>query len=184
MAKADLDWQNLVFGYVQTDYSIRYTWRDGVWSEGELTSDQTLPIHIAATCLHYGQQCFEGLKAFEQKDGRVVVFRDGENAKRMIRSCQKIFMAAPPAELFQDAVNRVVNANRRFIPPYGTGAALYIRPLVIGTGPQVGVKPAEEYTFMTFVTPVGPYFKSGFKPVHLVIEEEYDDDGKEKLVGA
>ena len=131
-------------------------------------------MHIAATCLHYGQEAFEGLKVFEQKNGDVVVFRVEENAKRMARSCEKIFMAAPPEELFIEAVDRAVNANRKYIPPYGTGAALYVRPLVIGTGPQVGVKPAEEYTFMVFVTPVGPYFKSGFKPVHLVVESEFD----------
>jgi branched-chain amino acid aminotransferase len=172
--RADLDWKNLEFGFVQTDYNIRYVWREGEWSEGELTKDQSIPIHIAATCLHYGQEAFEGLKAFEQKNGDVVVFRDIENASRLMRSCAKTFMQAPPMELFQDAVTRVVSANRRFVPPYGTGAALYVRPLVIGTGPQVGVKPAQEYTFMIFVTPVGPYFKTGFKPVHLIVEEQYD----------
>ena len=174
VAKAELDWKNLPFGYVKTDFNIRFTWRDGEWSEGELTPDETIPIHIAATCLHYGQQCFEGLKAFTQKTGDVVVFRAEENAKRIRRSCEKIFMAPPPEDLFLDAVNRVINANRRFVPPYGTDAALYIRPLVLGTGPKVGVKPADEYTLMIFVTPVGPYFKSGFKPVHLIVEEEYD----------
>jgi len=174
MKKANLDWSNLDFGFHQTDYNIRYTWKDGTWSEGTLTKDQHIPIHIAATCLHYGQECFEGLKCFEQKNGDVVVFRIEENAKRMRRSCEKIFMAPVSEELFIDAVNRVVSANRQFVPPYGTGASLYVRPLVIGSGPQVGVKPAEEYTFLVFVTPVGPYFKSGFKPVHLVVEEEYD----------
>ncbi len=172
--RPDLDWAHLDFGYRKTDYNIRYTWRDGEWDEGVLTPDETIPIHIAATCLHYGQEAFEGLKAYEQVNGDQVVFRVDENARRMKRSCEKIFMAAPPEEMFIEAVFRVVDANRRFIPPYGTGASLYVRPLVIGTGPQVGVKPAEEYMFLVLVTPVGPYFKTGFKPVHLVVEDEYD----------
>ena len=174
MDRAEMEWGNLVFGYYKTDFNIRYVWRDGQWDAGTLSEDETIPVHIAATGLHYGQQAFEGLKAYEQKSGDVVVFRPEENAKRMNRSCEKIFMAPIPEEMFLDAVNRVINANRRFVPPYGTGAALYLRPLVFGSGPQVGVKPAEEYTFVIFVTPVGPYFKTGFKPVHLVVENEYD----------
>lgn len=174
MERAELDWPNLAFGYIKTDYNIRYTWRKGQWDNGVLTSDEHIPLHLAATCLHYGQECFEGLKAFEQKNGDVVVFRIEENAARIAHSCRTIFMEAPSKELFIEAVYRTVNANRRFVPPYGTGASLYIRPLVIGTGPQVGVKPAEEYMFTVFVTPVGPYFKHGFKPVHLVVEEEFD----------
>ena len=174
MNRPDLDWPNLDFGYRKTDYNIRFVWRDGQWSEGELTADETIPIHIAATCLHYGQECFEGLKVFEQKNGDVAVFRVEENARRMVRSCEKIYMEPPGEERFIEAVYRVVDANRRFVPPYGTGASLYVRPLVIGSGPQVGVKPATEYTFLIFVTPVGPYFKSGFKPVKLIVEDEYD----------
>ena len=114
------------------------------------------------------------LKAFEQKNGDIAVFRIEENAKRMVRSCKKVLMEPPTEELFIDAVNRVVNANRRFVPPYGTGASLYIRPLLLGSGAQVGVKPAGEYLFIVFVTPVGPYFKTGFKPVQLVVETEFD----------
>ncbi len=174
MDKAALDWPNLDFGYRKTDANIRYTWKDGVWGKGILTEDETIPLHMAATCLHYGQECFEGLKAFETKSGDAVAFRIDENAKRFARSCQKIMMEPVPEDMFIDAVFRVVNANRRFLPPYGTGASLYIRPLMIGTGPQVGVKPAGEYMFMVFVTPVGPYFKTGFKPVDLVVEEEVD----------
>lgn len=174
VTKADLDWANLDFGYHQTDYNIRYTWRNGAWDAGVLTRDESIPLHIAATCLHYGQECFEGLKAFETRRGDVVAFRPDENAKRLIRSCKKILMEPVPEPLFMAAMERVVNANRHFVPPYGTGASLYIRPLVIGTGPQVGVKPATEYTFMILVTPVGPYFKTGFKPVDLVVEEEVD----------
>ena len=170
---ADLDWTNLTFGYHKTDFNIRYYWRDGQWGPGELTADETVPIHIAATCLHYGQEAFEGLKAFEQKNGDVVVFRDDENAKRMHRSCGKTFMEAPPVELFQEAVTRVVSANRRFVPPYGTGAALYVRPFWLGIDDNIGVKPAVRYVFRIFVCPVGPYFKGGFGP----------DQGQEFLVG-
>lgn len=174
LPRADFDWSTLAFGYYRTDYNLRCLFRDGHWDQGTLTQDETLPIHMAATCLHYGQQCFEGLKAFETRTGEVVVFRVDENAKRMEHSCRKIHMAPVPHELFISAIERVVAANRRFVPPYGTGAALYIRPLVIGTGAQVGVKPASEFQFIVFVTPVGPYFKSGFKPVDLIVEEEYD----------
>jgi len=174
MARADLDWKNMGFGYVKTDQNVRYTWRNGKWDSGVLTADEYVPLHMAATCLHYGQEAFEGLKAFEQANGDVVVFRIDENAKRMVRSCEKIFMAPVPESMFIDAVFRAVNANRRFVPPYGTGASLYVRPVIFGSGPQVGVKPAEEYTFIVFVTPVGPYFKTGFKPVDMVVEEEFD----------
>ncbi len=174
MVRADLDWANLGFGYRKTDKNIRYTYSDGKWDEGELTTDEQVSLHMAATCLHYGQEVFEGLKVFEQKNGDVAVFRIEENAKRMARSCRKVLMEPPPEALFVDAVIRVVNANRRFIPPYGTGASLYVRPLILGSGAQVGVKPADEYLFMVFVSPVGPYFKTGFKPVHLVVEPEFD----------
>ncbi|MFO8073927.1 MAG: branched-chain amino acid aminotransferase [Polyangia bacterium] len=174
MSKVDLDWKNLGFGYRKTDCNIRYTWRDGAWSEGKLVEDEIIPMHMAATCLHYGQEAFEGLKVFEQKDGRIVAFRLEENAKRLARSCSKIFMEPVPEEMFIEAVFKVVDANRHFVPPYGTGGSLYVRPLMLGTGPQVGVKPAGEYLFVVFVTPVGPYFKSGFKPIKLVVEEEYD----------
>jgi branched-chain amino acid aminotransferase len=173
-SKADIDWTKLGFGYQKTDYNIRYTWRDGGWNEGVLTPDEVVPLHLAAACLHYGQECFEGLKAYETADGDVVVFRIEENAKRLARSCRKILMEAVPEEMFVDAVSRVINANRRFVPPYGTGASMYIRPLVLGTGPQVGVKPAGEYSFIVFATPVGPYFKAGFMPVDLVVEMDVD----------
>lgn len=169
-----LDWANLTFGYNQTDCNIRYTFRDGSWDEGKLVRDQTVPIHIAATCLHYGQACFEGLKAFKTKSGDVVVFRIDENARRMLYSAKKILMEPIPEEVFIEGVMRVVHANRRFVPDYGKGASLYVRPLLIGTGPRVGVKPADEYMFLIFVTPVGPYFKNGFKPVDLIVEEEVD----------
>lgn len=174
MDKAPLDWPNLEFGYRKTDKNIRFTWKDGVWDKGVLTEDETIPLHMAATCLHYGQECFEGLKVFETKSGDAVVFRIDENAKRFVHSCEKILMEPVSEVTFIDAVFRVVKANRRFVPPHGTGASLYIRPLMLGTGPQVGVKPAGEYMFMVFVTPVGPYFKTGFKPVDLIVEEKVD----------
>ncbi|MEW6249734.1 MAG: branched-chain amino acid aminotransferase [Planctomycetota bacterium] len=174
VTKANLDWANLEFGYHRTDFNIRYRWRNGAWDEGVLTRDEVLTMHMAATCIHYGQQAFEGLKAFETRRGDVVVFRPDENAKRMVRSCNKIVMQPPPESLFMEAVERVINANRRFVPPYGTGASLYIRPLVIGMTALVGVRPSAEYLFLIFVTPVGPYFKTGFKPVDMLIEEHVD----------
>lgn len=174
MDKAALDWPNLEFGYLKTDANIRYTWKDGEWDEGVLTNSQVIPIHIAATCLHYGQECFEGLKVFETRDEDAVVFRIEENARRFVRSARKILMEPPPEEMFIEAVYRVVNANRQFIPPHGKGASLYVRPLLLGTGPRVGVRPADQYMFLVFVTPVGPYFKTGFKPVDLIVEEEVD----------
>jgi len=173
MSVEKIDWSDIGFGYIKTDKNIRYKWKNGKWDEGILTEDEHVPLHIAATCLHYGQEAFEGLKVFEQKNGDLAVFRIEENAMRMINSAKKIFMEPVPQEMFIDAVHRVVKANRRFIPPYGTGASLYVRPLLIGSGPQVGVKPAEEYMFIVFVSPVGPYFKTGFKPVNIVVEEEF-----------
>lgn len=174
MNKADLDWAHLDFGYHPTACNIRYMWRNGSWDEGQFTQDETLTLHMAATCLHYGQEAFEGLKAYETKDGTVVTFRLDENAKRLAGSCRRIAMEPVPQELFTEAVQRVIDANRKYVPPHGTGASLYVRPLVLGTGAQVGVRPAGEYMFLVLVTPVGPYFKTGFKPVALMIEDEYD----------
>jgi len=129
---------------------------------------------MAATCLHYGQEAFEGLKAFMGKDGKVRIFRMRENALRMISSCKGILMEELPVEVFEEAVVKAVQMNKRFVPPYGSGSSLYIRPLLIGTSAQVGVKPASEYLFLVFVTPVGPYFKEGFKPTPIVILRSYD----------
>ncbi len=155
----NIDWKNLGFGYVKTDWNVRSTWRDGQWGALEKSRDENISIHMASTCLHYGQEAFEGLKAFRGADGKVRIFRLEENAKRMIRSAEYTLMAAPTIELFRDAVLEAVRLNEKFIPPYGMGASLYIRPLLIGTGAQVGVKPAKEYMLVVFVTPVGPYFK-------------------------
>ncbi len=168
------DWKNLGFGISKTDYNVRCYYRDGKWGELEISSSQEISIHMGATCLHYGQESFEGLKAYRGKDGRVRLFRYDENAKRMARSAKGIMLAEVPQTLFQQAVEKVVQLNERFVPPYGTGASLYIRPLLIGTGPEVGVKPAKEFLFMIFVMPVGPYFKEGFKPVDVMITRDHD----------
>ena len=172
MDRANLDWKNLGFGLTPTDVNVRYHWRDGNWSLPEITSSQDLSINIAATALHYGQALFEGLKAFETPDGGVAIFRPQENAERMSRGARKLLMPAPPTELFLEAVTEAVRQNRRYVPPADSGASLYIRPLLIGTGARVGVKPADEYQFIIFVTPVGPYFKGGLKPISLRAEEE------------
>lgn len=171
---ADLNWSELTFGYTKTNYNVRSYFRDGKWGAIESSSEETVNLHIAATCLHYGQEAFEGLKAFRGKDGKIRVFRWEENCKRLQNSANGILMEPVPEELFKKALIRVIKLNEEFIPPYGTGASLYIRPLLIGSGAQVGVKPASEYLFMTFVTPVGPYFKEGFKPVNVQIVKDYD----------
>ena len=170
----NIDWGNLPFGYMPTDYNVRCYCREGQWGELETTSSEYIPIHMAATVLHYGQESFEGLKAYMGKDGKVRIFRWIENARRMKRSAEGIKLAVVPEDLFHKAIVRAVRLNRRFVPPHGTGATLYIRPLLIGTGAEVGVKPAREYMFMVFVTPVGPYFKTGFKPTGMMICREFD----------
>ena len=170
----DIDWQNLGFTYMQTRSHIRYTWRNGAWDSGELHEDPTIKIHIAATALHYGQACFEGLKAFSLKDGSVAVFRMGDNARRMQASAARTLMQAPSEEIFSDAVLRVVAANRDYVPPYGSGGSLYIRPLLIGSGARIGVAPADEYTFIVLVTPVGNYYKKGLLPVSAMVVPGYD----------
>jgi branched-chain amino acid aminotransferase len=170
----NLNWSELPFGYLKTDYNVRCYYRDGKWGELEVSSSELIDIHIAATCLHYGQEAFEGLKAFRGKDGKVRVFRMDENAKRLQLSSQKIMMAEFPVEKFEEAVRKVIRLNERFIPPYESGSSLYIRPLLIGTGAQVGVKPSNEYLFLVFVSPVGPYFKTGFKPCKVCVMRGYD----------
>ena len=174
MKQSELDWSTLGFGYVPTDYNVRCWYRDGKWGEIEVSSSETIDIHIAATALHYGQEIFEGLKAFRGKDGKIRVFRPEENARRIRESARGIKMAELPEEIFLEMTRKVIALNERFVPPYGSGASLYIRPLEIGMSAQVGVKPAREYCFIMFVTPVGPYFKEGFKPTNICIMREYD----------
>ncbi len=170
----NLDWKNLPFGYMKTDYNLRCIYRNGKWGKLETTSSEYINIHIAATGLHYGQEAFEGLKAYMGKDGKVRLFRWEENAKRFIYSAGGIKMAPFPLELFREALFEVISLNKRFVPPHGSGATLYIRPLLFGSGAEVGVKPAQEYTFIIFVTPVGPYFKEGFTPVNMLICRDVD----------
>jgi len=170
----NIDWADLSFGYLKTDYNVRSYYKDGKWSDLEVTDSVEMSLHIASTCFHYGQESFEGLKAFKGKDGKVRIFRMRENALRMQDSARGIMMAEVPVELFEEAVVEAVKLNLRFVPPCESGASLYIRPLLIGTSAQVGVKPATEYLFLVFVTPVGPYFKTGFKPAPCVILRQYD----------
>ncbi|MBU3929014.1 MAG: branched chain amino acid aminotransferase, partial [Bacteroidetes bacterium] len=149
----NIDWGNLPFGYYKTDYNVRCYFKNGKWGELEISSSEYVPMHMAATALHYGQEAFEGLKAYRGKDGQVRLFRWNENASRMRRSADGVMMAEVPDSLFYEAITKVIKLNADYIPPYGTGASLYLRPLLIGSGPQVGVKPALEYMFMVFVTP-------------------------------
>lgn len=170
----NLDWSNLKFGYIPTNYNVRCYYRNGKWGEIEVSSETTLNIHMAATCLHYGQEAFEGLKAHGCKDGKVRIFRMKANAERLQNTCRGILMPELPTELFEKMVVKVVELNREFVPPYGHDASLYIRPLLIGTSAQVGVHPASEYLFVVFVTPVGPYFKGGFASSNYVIVRQFD----------
>lgn len=169
-----IDWGNIGFGYVKTDFNIRCTYSNGAWGQLEVHESEFLSLHMAATSLHYGQESFEGLKAFRGKDGKIRVFRMKDNALRMQDSSEGTLMAKVPVEVFEEAVLKAVKLNERFVPPYESGASLYIRPVLFGSGPQVGVKPSEEYMFIVFVTPVGPYFKGGFQTTPFVIMREYD----------
>lgn len=169
----NIEWDKLSFNYIKTDFRYISRWKDGKWDEGMLTEDNKLSISEASTALHYGQQCFEGLKAYRRKDGKIQLFRPDQNAKRLNDSCKRILMPEMPEEKFIDACVQVVKANEAYVPPYGTGATLYLRPFVIGVGDNVGVKPAPEYIFCVFCVPVGPYFKGGMKPVNFMISE-YD----------
>lgn len=169
-----IDWGNLGFGYMPTDFNVRCTFSHGAWGNIEVHDEEHIHLHMAATCLHYGQEVFEGLKAFRGVDGKVRIFRLDENARRMQDSCNGILMEPLPVEKFREAVIKVIQLNERFIPPYGSGASLYIRPFLFGISPQLGVKPASEYLFVVFVSPVGPYFKGGFATTPFVIMRQYD----------
>ncbi len=169
-----MDWTNLGFGFHQTNVNARCRFKNGQWGAVEYTDNHEVSLSIATAALHYGQQAFEGLKAYMGKDGRVRIFRMSENAKRLQQSADGILMERVPLDIFTEAVTETVRRNREFVPPYGTGGALYIRPLLIGCGAQVGVKPSDEYLFLVFVTPVGAYFPSGFKPSHVAILNNFD----------
>lgn len=171
MKTVNIDWSKLGFGYMKTDFRYISKWKDGQWDEGALVEDNNLTISEASTALHYGQQCFEGLKAYRRKDGKIQLFRPDQNAKRMNSSCDRIMMPNIPEEKFIDACIQVVKANEAFVPPYGTGATLYLRPFMIGVGDNLGVRPAPEFIFCVFCVPVGPYFKGGMAPVNFTISD-------------
>ncbi len=171
MEKKDIDWGNLGFGYVPTDKRFVANYKDGAWDEGALVSDSTITISECAGVLQYAQTCFEGLKAYTTEDGHIVTFRPDLNAERMIDSCKRLQMPVFPKEKFIEAVEQVVAANAAYVPPYGSGATLYIRPFMFGSGPVIGVKPATEYQFRMFTTPVGPYFKGGAKPITIRVSD-------------
>ena len=173
MQKKDIDWAALDFGYHQTDYSYVCDYAEGAWGEGGLTKDHTLTLSECATILHYCQECFEGLKAYTTEDGRIVCFRPDLNAERMEASARRLIMPPFPKERFLEAVREVVGANAAWVPPYGSGATLYVRPLMFGTGDTIGVRPSDKYQFRILVTPVGPYFKGGVTPIRIIVSD-YD----------
>ena len=170
----NIDWNQLGFAFMPTKSNIRFEYRDGKWSEGKLYNDYNVTMSVASNCLHYGQAAFEGMKAFRCKDGKVRVFRPEENARRLNSTCRHILMPEVPEELFIDGVLKVVRDNEEFVPPYGTGGTLYIRPVIFGTTPQIGVSPSKEYTLVIMVVPVGAYYKGGIKPVDAMISDELD----------
>ena len=171
MEKKDLDWGNLSFAYMHTDYSYVCNYKDGAWEEGGLTPDHTVTLSECAGLLHYGQEVFEGLKAYTTENGDIVCFRPDMNAQRMYDSAARLEMPSFPKDKFVEAVEMVVRANAAWVPPFGSGATLYIRPFMFATGDVIGVKPATEYQFRILVTPVGPYYKGGVKPVKLQVPE-------------
>lgn len=170
----NIDWANLGFGYMKTDFNVRCAFTNGAWGDMEVHDSEYMTLHMAATSIHYGQEAFEGLKAFRGKDGKIRIFRMRDNALRLQDSCAGTMMAQLPIEKFEEAVIKAVKLNERFIPPYESGAALYIRPFLFGTSAEVGVKPSSDYLFIVFVTPVGPYFKGGFQTTPFVIMREFD----------
>ncbi|WP_194190454.1 branched-chain amino acid aminotransferase [Clostridium chrysemydis] len=173
MENTIIDWNNLGFDYIKTDLRYISVWENGEWDNGVLVKDNTLCIEEGSPALHYGQQCFEGLKAYRTKSGEIQLFRPDENAKRLNSSADRLLMPEVPVEKFIDACKQVVKANERFVPPYGTGATLYLRPFLIGVGDNIGLKPANKFIFSVFCIPVGPYFKGGMKPFNFMISD-YD----------
>lgn len=171
MEKKDIDWGNLSFSYMPTDYRFVAHWKDGEWDNGELISDNNVTINESAGVLQYAQTCFEGLKAYTTKNGDIVAFRPDLNAQRLKDSAERLRMPVVPEEMFLRALDMLVKANAAWVPPYGSGATLYVRPFLYGSGPVIGVKPAPEYEFRMFCTPVGPYFKGGVKPIKLLLSD-------------
>ena len=173
MEKKDIDWGNLGFGYIKTDYRYVSYYKDGKWDDGEITTDDKVVLSECAGVLQYAQTVFEGLKAYTTEDGRIVTFRPDLNAERINQSAARLEIPTLPEGKFIDAVEKTVKANAAYVPPYGSGATLYIRPYMFGTNPVIGVKPADEYQFRIFTTPVGPYFKGGAKPITITVSD-YD----------
>lgn len=171
MEKQNIDWANLSFGYMQTAYSFTAEYKDGKWSEGKLTDNHEITMNECACVLQYAQTCFEGLKAYTTEDGRIVTFRPDLNAARMADSCRYLEMPVYPEADFVEAVKKVVKANEAYVPPFGSGATLYVRPYMFGKNAVIGVKPADEFEFRILVTPVGPYFKGGMKPITVRISD-------------
>ena len=171
MANKDIDWGNLGFGYIKTDKRFVATYQDGAWNEGTLSEDETVVLHESACVLQYAQTCFEGLKAYRTKDGEIVCFRPDLNAARMADSCRRMKMPVFPEDKFVEAIIETVRANADWVPPYGSGASLYLRPFMFGTNAVIGVKPATEFEFRIFATPVGPYFKGGVRPLTVRISD-------------
>ena len=171
MEKKNLDWANLSFGYIKTDKRFVSNYKNGAWDEGTITEDDKIVMSECAGVLQYAQTCFEGMKAYKTKDGKIVVFRPDLNAERMIDSAKGLEMPPFPKDKFIEAIIEVVKANKEWVPPYGTGATLYIRPYMFGSSPVIGVKPAEEYQFRVFATPVGPYFTGGVKPITIKVSD-------------
>lgn len=169
--KANIDWANVGFGYYKTDKRYVSNYKDGKWDEGTLTEDSNIVLNESAGVLQYAQTCFEGMKAYTTVDGKVVVFRPDMNAKRMSDTAKRLEMPVFPEDRFVEAVEQVVKANLKFVPPYGTGATLYLRPFMFGSAPVMGVKPSAEYQFRIFASPVGPYFKGGAKPITLTVSD-------------
>ncbi len=171
MEKKNIDWGNLSFGYVQTDWRYVVNFKDGAWEEGGLTTDANITMNECAGVLQYAQTCFEGMKAYTTEDGKIVCFRPDLNASRMADSCRRLKMPVLPEEKFLEAIVETVRANAAWVPPFGSGASLYLRPYMFGSNPVIGVKPASEYQFRVFATPVGPYFKGGIRPLTLRISD-------------
>jgi branched-chain amino acid aminotransferase len=171
MEKMNIDWGNLGFAYMPTKERFVAHYKNGAWDEGELTTDATVQISECAGVLQYAQCCFEGLKAYTTEDGKIVCFRPDLNASRMADSCRRLEMPVFPEDKWIEAAIKVVEANKEFVPPYGSGATLYLRPFMFASGPVIGVKPAEEYEFRIFCTPVGPYFKGGAKPITIRVSD-------------
>ena len=170
----NIDWNSLGFDYVPTDINARAYYKDGAWSDLEFTSDEYIKMHMSTTCLHYGLECFEGLKAFRGVDGKVRLFRADENGRRMASSARKLCLPEPPVELFVKACYEVVKRNIDYVPPYESGASLYLRPVLIGTKVGLGVKASHEAMLIVFCSPVGPYFKGGMKPIKVIIDRVQD----------